>query len=157
MTTPAQPAGWYADPSGLPATRWWDGRAWTDHVQPGGAVRPPAGGLYGYYPTAAPSGPATPGPHTVPVTDPESAEIFAARASGARSPGVVSRGGALPAPPEEHFTYAMPPVDAVAPVVADSAVTEQPPPARGLLRSPLLLSSVAVIVLAVIAAVMLLR
>lgn len=27
----AQP-GWYADPSGLPQHRWWDGTRWTDHV-----------------------------------------------------------------------------------------------------------------------------
>ena len=26
------PAGWYADPSGSPAVRWWDGTQWTDHV-----------------------------------------------------------------------------------------------------------------------------
>ncbi|NMO53674.1 DUF2510 domain-containing protein [Actinoplanes sp. TBRC 11911] len=30
----ATPAGWYADPSGQPAQRWWDGQAWTAHVQP---------------------------------------------------------------------------------------------------------------------------
>lgn len=28
----ATPAGWYADPHGLAALRWWDGHAWTDHV-----------------------------------------------------------------------------------------------------------------------------
>lgn len=28
------PAGWYRDPSGLPAQqRWWDGRGWTDHLR----------------------------------------------------------------------------------------------------------------------------
>lgn len=28
------PAGWYADPSGQPAQRWWDGAQWTEHTQP---------------------------------------------------------------------------------------------------------------------------
>jgi hypothetical protein len=45
MTSPAQPsgapAGWYADPHGLPALRWWDGGEWTSHIQPGGAATPP--------------------------------------------------------------------------------------------------------------------
>lgn len=27
------PAGWYPDPAGGQGTRWWDGRAWTDHVR----------------------------------------------------------------------------------------------------------------------------
>ncbi|MBA2552406.1 MAG: DUF2510 domain-containing protein, partial [Geodermatophilaceae bacterium] len=25
--------GWYADPSGAAAQRWWDGNQWTDHTQ----------------------------------------------------------------------------------------------------------------------------
>jgi Protein of unknown function (DUF2510) len=28
----APPAGWYPDPSGQSAHRWWDGNRWTDHV-----------------------------------------------------------------------------------------------------------------------------
>ena len=27
-------AGWYADPSGAAQERYWDGRAWTEHVRP---------------------------------------------------------------------------------------------------------------------------
>jgi hypothetical protein len=32
MTEPT-PAGWYSDPSGSGAVRWWDGMQWTEHVQ----------------------------------------------------------------------------------------------------------------------------
>lgn len=28
----AAPAGWYADPQGMAAWRWWDGQSWTDQV-----------------------------------------------------------------------------------------------------------------------------
>ena len=35
-TTPATAAsaGWYADPSGAAQDRYWDGKAWTEHVRP---------------------------------------------------------------------------------------------------------------------------
>lgn len=29
------PPGWYRDPGGQKLLRWWDGRAWTPHTQPG--------------------------------------------------------------------------------------------------------------------------
>ena len=32
-TTSVPPAGWYNDPHGSPAQRWWDGARWTEHVQ----------------------------------------------------------------------------------------------------------------------------
>lgn len=32
-TPPSTPPGWYADPAGGPATRWWDGTQWTEHLQ----------------------------------------------------------------------------------------------------------------------------
>ncbi len=31
---PDIPPGWYPDPRGFPAHRWWDGWAWTEHVAP---------------------------------------------------------------------------------------------------------------------------
>lgn len=35
MGTPETvPAGWYADPSGLPSDRYWDGQAWTEQTRP---------------------------------------------------------------------------------------------------------------------------
>ena len=30
---PPPPPAWYPDPAGGGGTRWWDGQAWTDHVQ----------------------------------------------------------------------------------------------------------------------------
>jgi uncharacterized protein YxjI len=32
MSNSAPPAGWYADPSGQHALRWWDGNTWTEHT-----------------------------------------------------------------------------------------------------------------------------
>jgi hypothetical protein len=32
VTESRVPAGWYADPLGLPQLRWWDNHAWTEHV-----------------------------------------------------------------------------------------------------------------------------
>ncbi len=29
---PAVPPGWFADPSGAPVLRWWDGAQWTHHT-----------------------------------------------------------------------------------------------------------------------------
>ena len=44
--TATPPAGWYPDPAGSPASRWWDGHAWTAQTRatggPGGY--PPGGG-----------------------------------------------------------------------------------------------------------------
>lgn len=36
------PAGWYPDPLGEAAQRWWDGSVWTEHVNPPVAATPPA-------------------------------------------------------------------------------------------------------------------
>jgi hypothetical protein len=177
MTIPTQPAGWYADPSGLPATRWWDGQQWTDHLQPGPAVLPPTAGLGGYFPQTAPSGPLVPGAHTVVPTDPDAAEIFAVQSTGAAGAAfpatlTTSPGGALAAPPAEHLDYTMPPVDgrtspaalfltddhpALSPADALSAFGSIPPApdkrptarhAAGLLTHPLLLATLAAVILA---------
>lgn len=46
---PAPPAiapGWYPDPTGIPAQRWWDGVGWTGHSAPAPGY-PPAGYVYG--------------------------------------------------------------------------------------------------------------
>jgi len=43
---PVPDAGWYSDPAGGDGTRWWDGKGWTDHVQPGSSastITPAAG------------------------------------------------------------------------------------------------------------------
>ncbi|WIM98717.1 DUF2510 domain-containing protein [Actinoplanes oblitus] len=175
MTIPAQPAGWYADPSGLPATRWWDGQQWTEHLQPGPAVLPPTAGLGGYYPGTAPSGPLVPGAHTVVPADPEGAEIFATQSSGAvgaafpaARPGGTPTGGALPAPPAEQIAYVMPPVDGpalfapagpVMPPVPDGDPATRPAAqhATGLLTHPLLLGALMAVLVAGLVAVALLR
>lgn len=34
MTDPATPAGWYPDPGGSDAERYWDGTVWTGHCRP---------------------------------------------------------------------------------------------------------------------------
>jgi len=36
------PPNWYPDPAGSGGTRWWDGQAWTDHVQPAATPQPTA-------------------------------------------------------------------------------------------------------------------
>lgn len=41
MTSPPPPPGWYPDPAGTPASRWWDGQNWTDHLQQPQQAAPP--------------------------------------------------------------------------------------------------------------------
>lgn len=62
---PLPAAGWYPDPAGQPAERWWDGRGWTDLLRgpsggPGPSGRPDSSGD----PDTAgdPGPPASPGP-----------------------------------------------------------------------------------------------
>lgn len=96
MTSPA-PAGWYADPSGLPALRWWDGREWTSHLQPGAPAAPPTtisagwrGGL-----ATKPVGDPMPGPHTA---EPVPGEIFAPHSAEITAPSITTPATPLPAP-----------------------------------------------------------
>ena len=53
-----EPPGWYADPSGLPVLRWWDGEGWTAHVS---ATPGSAGGREGSA-SLTPVGPGAQGP-----------------------------------------------------------------------------------------------
>lgn len=48
------PAGWYPDPEGGSGTRYWDGSAWTTHVNDAPTAPPQAPG----YPPAPPAYPA---------------------------------------------------------------------------------------------------
>lgn len=57
MTT-TTPAGWYPDPYGGTALRWFDGTSWTEHTQ-AAAVTPPAGQSV-FHAAPVPSEPATP-------------------------------------------------------------------------------------------------
>jgi peptidyl-prolyl cis-trans isomerase B (cyclophilin B) len=43
VTTPAQPPGWYPDPTGQPQSRYWDGIQWTSSTQFAGLPGPPRG------------------------------------------------------------------------------------------------------------------
>ncbi|WP_229073518.1 DUF2510 domain-containing protein [Actinoplanes sp. DH11] len=114
MTQPSgAAAGWYADPYGLPALRWWDGREWTSHIQPGATPTPPAAPLPFAFPAAGPTGDPVPGTHTSrptggpvpeahttgPVADrqpwPDATGPGSTRA-GATPPGGGSRMGAHP-------------------------------------------------------------
>jgi hypothetical protein len=55
MTSPAP--GWYPDPSGAPALKWWDGYHWTDHQQYQSATAQPPGPLGGWYAPGSTSAP----------------------------------------------------------------------------------------------------
>jgi hypothetical protein len=177
-----QPAGWYGDPSGLPAQRWWDGRQWTDHVQPGGTPTPPPNG---YFPPIPPSGPAAPGPHTVAPDDPEQVPLYAtqppaAQPSAAQSPA-AQPSAAQPAASRQHsgphalpenrpaappphpevpaVPYSMPPVDAVARQTAFSiAVSPEPDSERAAgwrrIAGPVSLALIAALVLALVAIIL---
>ncbi len=55
MSTNTAPPGWHPDPSNPGgAFRWWDGIAWTDHVQPAALPAPPPA-----WPTSSPAFTAT--------------------------------------------------------------------------------------------------
>jgi hypothetical protein len=156
-----QPAGWYADPSGLPAQRWWDGRQWTDHVQPGGTPTPPPNG---YFPPVPPSGPAAPGAHTVAPEDPEQTPLYATQPAGFQHGGLPTVSESRSATPPPHpevptAPYTMPPVDAVGErrrsVRARVATPEPSPAGWRRVAGPVALAVIAVIVLALVAFILL--
>jgi hypothetical protein len=37
--SPDSPSGWYPDPSGSGQLRYWDGRAWSAHLQPAAPIQ----------------------------------------------------------------------------------------------------------------------
>ncbi|MEU4420245.1 DUF2510 domain-containing protein [Actinoplanes sp. NPDC024001] len=139
MTDPV-PAGWYADPSGLPALRWWDGREWTSHLQPGGAAMPPTtvsagwrGGL-----ATKPTGAPVPGPHT---NEQSPGEIFAPHSAEITAPSITTPAAPLPASPG-YAPFLTQPVDSVseqlgyATPVTVPAATRPPAPTPGPGLSP---------------------
>lgn len=46
------PAGWYPDPAGTDQLRWWNGSAWTEHLEERRPEVQPAAGFTSH-PTAA--------------------------------------------------------------------------------------------------------
>ncbi|BBH68785.1 hypothetical protein ACTI_54700 [Actinoplanes sp. OR16] len=114
MTSPAQPsgapAGWYADPHGLPALRWWDGREWTAHIQPGATATVP--GVPAATATGSPfphdpTGPPVPGAHTA-----EAPGVLAPSTAELTAPSITAPSGMAQQP---FSGYSMQPVDAVSP------------------------------------------
>jgi hypothetical protein len=61
----APTTGWYPDPSGSPALRWWDGSQWTHHVAPQNGPAPAVAPPSPTQPASAP-GPTASGPATNP-------------------------------------------------------------------------------------------
>jgi hypothetical protein len=101
MPGSAQPlpdAGWYPDPAGGDGTRWWDGKGWTDHVQPGPSGVPGDPGVAGA--PGAPGAPAT--------GDPELPWWAQAGAAGGATPSWWQDAPAAPGPPPGGAPYAMP-------------------------------------------------
>lgn len=78
------PPGWYDDGNGV--TRWWDGEAWTQHVQPVAAgVEPAVGAAVESEASAAPA--SVPAAASVPVAAPASAPEIFAQGDAAGYPG----------------------------------------------------------------------
>lgn len=81
-------AGWYPDPSGRDALRWWDGQAWTERVETNGAATASVPGSSAPAPSdsaSAPTGASAGGPGPTPSSEP----TFPARAAWYGVVGVV--------------------------------------------------------------------
>ena len=86
MSDAPTPPGWYPDPAGRFEHRWWDGRAWTEHVATAGQQSTDA-------PSAPPGPPRTYADEHVPVgtTRPDKVERQVAKATGGT--GAAGSGG----------------------------------------------------------------
>jgi hypothetical protein len=88
--TQTPPAGWYPDPAGSGGQRWWNGMAWSDHVQPAVAAPVPV-----QTPAVAATAPAaaaattTVVPGAVPVQSHQDATAAAQHAPSAEAAGLT--------------------------------------------------------------------
>ncbi len=71
------PAGWYPDPDGTEAERYWSGSGWTEERRPKATIAPPNSGL-GPEPVAPPA----PGPGQSPDGPPQAAPPVESKRSG---------------------------------------------------------------------------
>jgi Protein of unknown function (DUF2510) len=93
-----QQAGWYADPWGQAAQRWWDGQQWTPHVN-GRAAAGPAAPLLAAPGTATPeSAPSPPGPSGPWTTGPDGHVRTTAATAGSGPAGPIWYPGFGPQP-----------------------------------------------------------
>ncbi|MEU4563962.1 DUF2510 domain-containing protein [Actinoplanes sp. NPDC023936] len=153
MSSPAQPsgapAGWYPDPHGLPALRWWDGREWTAHIQPGADVVPP--GTH----TSGPAGDPWPGAHTtvparafIPAGGHTMQPVDAVSAQLGYTTPVTPHGPPLPDSPDSPVWPGLP-LDDADPRAGSAKNRAVIVGAVSLLINPLLLCSILAIVLGV--------
>ncbi|HYU59829.1 MAG TPA: DUF2510 domain-containing protein [Solirubrobacterales bacterium] len=64
--------GWYPDPGGTSARRYWDGAQWTGHLEP---AQPPAGQAAPVQPTPDQPAPAEPSPQQVAPAQPSPRQV----------------------------------------------------------------------------------
>jgi len=83
-TSSGPPPGWYNDPGGAPALRWWDGRQWTANARP--------------YDLPAPAGQEPGGRHRGSASVHDSGASWLADAPAGPSSGITS--ASRPRPPE---------------------------------------------------------
>jgi hypothetical protein len=146
MTSPA-PAGWYADPSGLPALRWWDGQDWTSHVQPGASGAPPTTISAGWRggPATKPSGSPLPGAHTVEAPT----DLLAPTAPAAPSSAALSATQASHSGYAQSTAFLAQPVDSVSEQLGfttPEVPTPDTEPLSPASRSPAIVGAVSLLV-----------